>query len=68
MGASLLIGLIVDLVWEAIDNPAGDIEQSLMEALDQLSSDAGAAISDEMAKIVSQRSQLWTRTAKELAS
>lgn len=65
-GAALVIGIVVDVIWEWIDDPAGDIEREMIEALDKLSLDASQAINDEMNKVVAQRSKLWTETLSEI--
>ena len=65
-GASAVIGLIVDAVWEWIDDPAGDIERETITALDKLASDASTAIEEEMNKVVAQRSALWKKTVTEM--
>lgn len=37
LGAGIVIGLAVDLIWDWIDNPAGDIERETLAALDNVS-------------------------------
>jgi len=61
-GGALVIGVIVDLAWGWIDDPDGDIEREMHTALNRLSSQAFTAINDEMNKVVSLRSGLWTKT------
>jgi len=65
-GAALVIGIVVDVIWEWIDDPAGDIEREMISALDKLSIDASTAIKDEMNKVISQRGDLWNKTVKEI--
>lgn len=65
-GAALVIGIVVDVIWEWIDDPAGDIEREMLSALDKLSIDASTAIKEEMNKVISQRGDLWNKTAKEI--
>lgn len=65
-GAGAVIGLVVDALWEWIDDPAGDIEREMVTALDKLSSDASTAIQEEMNKVVAQRSVLWKKTVAEM--
>lgn len=65
-GASLLIGIVVDLVWEWIDDPAGDVERELRASLDKLSTDGREAILQEMTEILTQRSELWSKTVQEM--
>jgi hypothetical protein len=64
LGASVLIGLIVDVMWEWIDDPAGDIEREVMRSLDGLSSKATQAITTEMNGIIATRSLYWTQTVE----
>lgn len=61
-GGALVIGVIVDLAWGWIDDPEGDIEREMITALDRLSVQASTAINEEMNKVVTQRSGLWTTT------
>lgn len=61
-GAALVIGVVVDIIWERIDDPAGDIEHEIISALDKLSSDASSAIEEEMTKVISDRTKLWNKT------
>lgn len=65
-GAAFVIGIVVDVIWEWIDDPAGDIEHEMITALDKLSSDASTAIEDEMNKVISQRCVLWDKTVTEM--
>lgn len=65
-GAALVIGIVVDVIWEWIDDPAGDIEREVITGLDKLSIDASTAIEEEMNTIVSQRSELWDKTVTEM--
>ncbi len=65
-GAALVIGIVVDVIWEWIDDPAGDIEREMIRALDSLSSEASSAIKDEMNKVVAKRSTLWEQVVKEM--
>ena len=67
-GATLVIGIIVDQIWEWIDNPAGDIEREMITALDKLSQDASTAIEEEMNKKIAQRSELWDKAVAEILS
>ncbi len=64
LGASLVIGLIVDKIWEWIDDPAGDIEREVIGSLDELSKNGSEEIKKELSQIVKQRSNLWTKTVK----
>lgn len=65
-GAGLVAGVVVDVVWEWVDNPAGDIEREMTAALDKLSTDAATAVNEEMLKVILQRSDLWNKTLSEI--
>ena len=65
-GAAAVIGLVVNALWEWIDDPAGDIEREMVTALDNLSSDASTAIQEEINKVVAQRSVHWKKTVAEM--
>lgn len=65
-GAAFGIGIVVDVVWEWIDNPAKDIEREMVAALEDLSEEAAFAIEIEMQRILSERSRLWDRTVAEM--
>jgi hypothetical protein len=65
-GAAFGIGLVVDVVWEWIDNPAKDIEREMLAVLEKLSEKASVAMEMEMQRILNQRSRLWDRTVAEM--
>ena len=67
-GATLVITIVVDQIWEWIDNPAGDIEREMITALDKLSQDASTAIEEEMNKKITQRSELWDKAVADILS
>ena len=64
-GAALVIGLVVDFMWEWIDDPAGDIEREIVVALEDLATNGKTAIQDELMKILTARSALWTKSIAE---
>ncbi len=66
LGASVVIGIIVDAIWNWIDDPAGDIEQEVINSLDKLSENGSHEIKIALSEIVEQRSNLWTKTVKEM--
>ncbi len=66
LGVTAIIGILVDMVWEWWDDPAGKIEHAMVSSLDKLSSDASIAIKEEMEKIVSQRSEFWNKSVSEM--
>ncbi|MDX2227833.1 MAG: hypothetical protein SFY92_12175 [Verrucomicrobiae bacterium] len=67
LGAAFVIGLVVDVVWEWIDDPAGDIEKEMTLALDNLSNQGSTAIREEMTMALSKRCDLWKKTVEEIA-
>ena len=68
LGATFLIGIVVDQVWEWIDDPAEGIEREVSAALDSLSQDASVIIEKEMHRTLSQRREFWDRAAAKLLS
>ena len=64
LGAGIVIGLAVDLIWDWIDNPAGDIERESLAALDNVSAKVSSAIVQEMTQVASQRFILWNAAAQ----
>ena len=68
LGATVLIGIVVDQVWEWIDAPVEGMEREVSAALDSLSQDASMIIEEEMHKTLSQRREFWDRAAAKLLS
>ncbi|KAF0155436.1 MAG: hypothetical protein FD159_2170 [Syntrophaceae bacterium] len=66
LGASIVIGIIVDAIWDWIDDPAGDIEREVIGSLDELSKNGSEEIKKALSQIVEQRNNLWTKTVKEM--
>lgn len=58
-GATLVAGLIADLIIEWIDDPVGDIERELRAALDKLAREGRDAIQAELNRIVEARASGW---------
>jgi hypothetical protein len=65
-GAALVIGLAVDLVWEWIDDPVGDIERETISALDRLTAEVSIAITEEMATAIALRRMVWNKAILEM--
>ena len=65
-GAAAVVGILVDVAWELIDDPAGDIEREMVSALDWISINGSYAIRDEMAKTIAKRCELWNKTVEEI--
>ena len=68
LGATFLIGIVVDKIWGWIDDPAEGIEREVSAALDSLSQDAAMIIEEEMNKTLSQRREFWDKAAAKLLS
>ena len=68
LGATFLIGIVVDQVGEWIDDPAEGIEREVNAALGSLSQDASVIIEEEMHRTLSQRREFWDRAAAKLLS
>lgn len=65
-GAAFVIGIIVDAVWEWVDNPEGKIDSATNAALDKLSNQASTAIREQMTNARSKRSELWEKTVEQI--
>lgn len=61
LGASIIVALIADAVWDWLTDPAGNIERELLTSIDELSVSANEAIRIEFDEIIAQRAGLWTR-------
>jgi hypothetical protein len=66
LGASLLVGLFADMIWQWIDDPAGDIERETVAALEQLAASGAQAIKGEMSAVVAQRREIWAKAVEEM--
>ncbi len=64
-GATAVIGLLVDAIWEWFDDPVGDIERELSATLDNLARGSSEAIRDELNRIVAARSAVWSQFVEE---
>ena len=65
-GAGAAVGLGVSVLWDWIDDPAGDIQRNLEASLDSLGTKGADAILQEMTKVVSARRVLWQHAAEEM--
>jgi hypothetical protein len=65
-GASLVVGLIVDVVWGWIDNPVGKIENAVNQSLDKVARDGKAALVTEMGKLVVEKRKLWEAATADM--
>ncbi len=65
-GASLVIGVLVDVAWGWIDNPQADIEQDVLRTTTKLAVDSMNALNVEFSNVVARRRQLWNLSANKL--
>lgn len=63
-GASVIIGFVADELWSWIDDPVGDIEREVHNALQTLASKVGLSVREEMMKFVTQRRMQWKTIAE----
>jgi hypothetical protein len=54
------------VVWEWIDDPAGDIEREMISALDDIAAKGADAIRDEMTTVLEARQKLWADSVQQL--
>jgi hypothetical protein len=66
IGGSLVLGVLVDAVWQWIDDPAGDIKRATVAALEKLAVDGSAALRGELGDGVTARADLWDRAVEEM--
>jgi hypothetical protein len=62
LGGSVLIGLIVNSIWNYFTHPAQTVEKAIVVELDKMASNGSAVIQEELTKKVAARSQLWHTT------
>lgn len=66
LGVGFVVGLVVDVVWQWVDDPAADIERQTAAALRQLGADGSAALRAELTALVMERRAQWDRVAAEM--
>lgn len=66
LGASLVIGLVVDALWEWFDDPAGDIERATLAALDDVARKGSESLRNELGAIVRDRTTYWDHVVESL--
>lgn len=64
-GASVVIGIIVDQLWEWYDDPVGDIEREIAKALEELAKNGSDAIKTELNRVVESRMEAWEQVVEE---
>lgn len=65
-GSSVVIGIIVDAVWEWIDDPTGDVEREVGKAIDNLAQLCDSALSQELQKVSQQKHDLWLKASDSM--
>lgn len=65
VGAGVVLGLIADMIWSWIDDPAGDIERETVNALDRLATNGSDALRSELGTVVTNRVELWKAAVEE---
>lgn len=63
LGGSVVIGLIVDVLWEWIDDPTGDVEREVGQAIDSFAERCDSALSQELQKVNQQKQDLWLKAS-----
>jgi hypothetical protein len=67
-GASLVIGLVADLLWTWIDDPEADVEREVLRATTKLAEDGRNSINAEFAQVLARRAGLWRSTLERVHS
>lgn len=65
-GGSVVIGLIVDALWEWIDDPTGDVEREVGKAIDSLAQKCDSALSQELLSVNRQKQDLWVKASNSM--
>lgn len=65
-GISILIGLIVDALWEWIDDPTGDVEREVGKGIDSLAQQCDSALSQELQKVNHIKQDLWLKASDSM--
>ena len=66
LGGSVVIGIIVDVLWEWIDDPTGDVEREMGSAIDSLAQRCDSALSQELQKVNQQKQDLWLKASSSM--
>lgn len=65
-GAAIVIGVAVDALWTWIDDPVGDIDREVRAAIDNTANKGKRALSDELAKVLTEKTTLWKGATEEM--
>lgn len=60
-GVSLIVGIMVDYLWNWYDDPAGDIRQQTNTELSKMSGRLTSTVQGELGKFLEQRAGLWDK-------
>jgi len=66
LGGSIVIGVVVDVLWEWIDDPTGDVEREVSAAIDSLAHKCDSALSAELQKVNQQKQDLWLKASDSM--
>ncbi len=59
MGASIVLAIVADYMWDWIDDPSGDLAIEINQSIDELNVKSSTAIYEEMEKVISERTSFW---------
>jgi hypothetical protein len=65
LGTSIIISLIVDAIWNWIDDPVGDIEREINNTLDKMANDSTREINSELYQVLAKKKVLWNETTRQ---
>ena len=66
LGAGLVIGILADVAWGWIDNPAANIQREVLQSTSKVAVDGMNALNAELATVIQRRSNLWRLSANDL--
>ena len=66
LGGSVVIGVIVDLLWEWVDDPTGDVEREVGKAVESLARRCDSALCEELQKVNQQKQELWLKASDSM--
>jgi len=62
-GSSVVIGVIVNALWELVDDPTGNIEREVSKAIDNLAQESNSVLSQELQMVNQQKQELWLKVS-----
>jgi len=66
IGASLIIGLLADIICTWIDDPVGDLEQAVNQSINNLAIESKATLISELTKLHTEKTALWKQAAENM--